>query len=92
MVLCFVMKTDFPVSKDTNSVVENWFKYVKRNILGTIRDHRPYVCEINLNVAINARIRLESLYGAQKKKSCLIQKQRKDEELFQEIWKMEKRT
>ncbi|XP_060573252.1 uncharacterized protein LOC132731143 [Ruditapes philippinarum] len=53
-----------PQTRDTNSSVESWFKYVKSDIMSGERDKRPARFVMKNKSAIHARIILETFPGA----------------------------
>jgi len=58
-----------PQTRDTNSSVESWFKYVKSDIMSGERDKRPARFVMKNKSAIHARILLETFPGAKQTKT-----------------------
>ncbi|XP_053395735.1 uncharacterized protein LOC128555931 [Mercenaria mercenaria] len=85
---------DYYISRDTNSPVENWFKYIKSDI--KLPKHaRPYTFVIEIREAIEARSREHVFKGARKTKSAKAKVSKSNEsDIYlntQEVWKPKKK-
>ena len=58
----------FAIARDTNSIAESWFKYIKHDI-GAKARARPSKFVIDLKVAIESRLKLMEFPGADKRKT-----------------------